>query len=72
MAVKTIRKNKSNYKLSFEYLTDKKGNKTKIVIPLERFNKFLEKIEDELDIRIADDIIKKKPHFVKFHPEEFK
>jgi len=72
MAVKTTRKNKHLYKLAVEYLTDKKGNKTKIVIPLKDFNKFLEKIEDELDIRIADDIMKNNPRFVEYNPNEYK
>jgi len=72
MTVKTIRKNKSEYKLAFEYLTDKRGKKTKIVIPLRDFNKLLEKIEDELDIRIADKITNGNPRFVKYNPNEFK
>lgn len=72
MAVKTIGKNKQTYKLAIEYLTDRKGNKTKIVIPLREFNRFLKKIEDELDIKIADDIMKNNPHFVSYNPNEYK
>jgi len=72
MSVKTISKKKHIYKLAVEYLTDKKGKKTKIVIPLKNFNKFLEKIEDELDIKIADDIMKNNPRFSDFDPNEYK
>lgn len=72
MTVKTIRKKKHLYKLAIEYLTDKKGNKTKIVIPLKDFKKFLIKIEDELDIKIAEDIMNNSPHFVDYNPNEYK
>jgi hypothetical protein len=72
MAVKTGSKRKHNYKLSVEYLTDKKGRKTKIVIPLKDFNKFLERIEDELDIKIADNIMKNSPRFINYDPNAYK
>lgn len=72
MAVKTIRKKNHKYKLAVEYLTDKQGKKTKIVIPLKNFNKFLEKIEDELDIKIADNILKNNPRFVSYNQNDFK
>jgi len=72
MAVKTLSKKKHIYKLAVEYMTDKKGNKTKIVIPLKSFNKFLEKIEDELDIKIADEIVSNNPRFSDYNPNEYK
>ena len=72
MAVKTGNKRRHIYKLSVEYLTDKRGRKTKIVIPLKDFNKFLERVEDELDIKIADNIMKNSPRLINYDPNEYK
>ena len=35
-----------------QFLTDKKGNKTAVVLPIKEYNKMIEKMEDIEDVRL--------------------
>ena len=38
-----------------QFLTDKKGNRTAVVLPIKQYNKMIEKLEDLEDVRIYDE-----------------
>ena len=35
-----------------QFLTDKKGNRTAVVLPIKEYNKMIEKLEDIEDVRL--------------------
>ena len=38
-----------------QFLTDKKGNRTAVVLPIKQYNKMIEKLEDLEDVRLYDE-----------------
>ena len=38
-----------------QFLTDEKGNRTAVVLPIKKYNKLLEKLEDLEDIKLFDE-----------------
>ncbi len=38
-----------------QFLTDKKGNRTAVVLPIKEYNKMIEKLEDIEDVRLYDE-----------------
>ena len=38
-----------------QFLTDKKGKKTAVLLPIEKYNKMIEKLEDLEDVRLYDE-----------------
>lgn len=38
-----------------QFLTDKKGNKTAVVLPIKKYNKLIEKLEDLEDVKLYDE-----------------
>ncbi len=38
-----------------QFLTDEKGNRTAVVLPIKKYNKLIEKLEDLEDIRLYDE-----------------
>ncbi len=38
-----------------QFLTDKKGNKTGVLLSIKQYNKLIEKLEDLEDVRIYDE-----------------
>ena len=43
-----------------QFLTDEKGNKTAVVLPIKKYNKMLEQLEDLHDIKLYDEAKKSK------------
>ena len=38
-----------------QFLTDEKGNKTAVLLPIKKYNKLMEKLEDLEDVRLYDE-----------------
>ncbi|MCZ8196213.1 MAG: hypothetical protein O9267_01245 [Flavobacterium sp.] len=38
-----------------QFLTDEKGNKTAVVLPIKKYNKMIEQLEDLHDIKLYDE-----------------
>lgn len=38
-----------------QFLTDEKGNRTAVLLPIKKYNKLLEKLEDLEDVRLYDE-----------------
>lgn len=38
-----------------QFLTDKKGKKTAVLLPIKKYNKMIEKLEDLEDVRLYDE-----------------
>lgn len=38
-----------------QFLTDEKGNRTAVLLPIEKYNKLIEKLEDLEDVRLYDE-----------------
>ncbi len=38
-----------------QFLTDKKGNRTAVLLPIKKYNKLIEKLEDLEDVRLYDE-----------------
>ncbi|MEO8253795.1 MAG: hypothetical protein ABI554_05350 [Flavobacterium sp.] len=38
-----------------QFLTDEKGNRTAVVLPIKKYNKLIEKLEDLEDVRLYDE-----------------
>ena len=38
-----------------QFLTDKKGNRIAVVLPIKQYNKMIEKLEDLEDVRLYDE-----------------
>lgn len=43
-----------------QYLTDKKGKKTAVVLPIDKYNKLIEQLEDLHDVKLFDVAMKNK------------
>ena len=37
-----------------QFLTDEKGNRTAVLLPIKKYNKLMEKLEDLEDVRLYD------------------
>jgi hypothetical protein len=59
----------NNDKISF--LRDKNGKRKAVVIPIELYKEYLKKFEDDLDIKVADSIMKNNPKFSKYLPDNY-
>lgn len=42
-----------------QFLTDEKGNRTAVLLPIKKYNKLIEKLEDLEDIRLYDEAKRK-------------
>lgn len=49
-----------------QYLTDDKGKKVAVLLPMDQFKKMLEEIEELEDIKAFDKAMKSKPVFIPF------
>lgn len=49
-----------------QYITDDKGKKVAVLLPLKQYNKMLEELEELEDIKAYDKVMKSKPEFVPF------
>lgn len=38
-----------------QFLTDKKGKKTAVLLPIEKYNKMIEQLEDAHDVKLYDE-----------------
>lgn len=38
-----------------QFLTDEKGNRTAVLLPIKKYNKLMEKLEDLEDVRLYDE-----------------
>jgi hypothetical protein len=38
-----------------QFLTDEKGNRTAVLLPIKKYNKMIEKLEDLEDVRLYDE-----------------
>ncbi|TDE06498.1 hypothetical protein [Flavobacterium hiemivividum] len=38
-----------------QFLTDKNGNRTAVVLPIEKYNRMIEELEDLEDVRLYDE-----------------
>ena len=38
-----------------QFLTDEKGNRTAVLLPIKKYNKLLDKLEDLEDVRLYDE-----------------
>jgi hypothetical protein len=38
-----------------QFLTDEKGNRTAVLLPIKKYNKLIEKLEDLEDVRLYDE-----------------
>ena len=74
MSTRTNKKSKSSrtIKNRISYITDRNGVRKAVVVPIERYLKMLEELEDIQDIRIADEILKSSPKFVKYDSKDYK
>jgi hypothetical protein len=74
MGTKTNKKSKSGrtIKNKLSYITDTNGNRKAVVVPIEQYLKMLEELEDNRDIKTADDILKHSPKFVKYNSQDYK
>lgn len=54
-----------------QFLTDEKGNRTAVVLPIKKYNKLLEKLEDLEDIKLFDEAKKEDDGF-RISLEEYK
>jgi hypothetical protein len=59
----------NNNKISF--LRDKHGRRKAVVIPIELYKEYLKKFEDDIDIKVADSIMKNNPKFNKYSPDNY-
>lgn len=41
--------------MDIQFLTDKKGNKTAVLLPIKKYDKLLEQLEDLEDVRLYDE-----------------
>jgi len=41
--------------MDIQFLTDKKGNKTAVLLPIKKYDKLIEKLEDLEDVRLYDE-----------------
>lgn len=46
-----------------QFLTDEKGKKTAVLLPIEKYNKMIEKLEDLHDIKLYDEARKEDDGF---------
>jgi hypothetical protein len=65
MAATTTSKSKKK-KLTPQFLTDEKGKRTSVVLPLKQFEELLEELEELEDIRIYDAAKLRKEEFIPF------
>ena len=54
-----------------QFLTDEKGNRTAVVLPIKKYNKLLEKLEDLEDVKLFDEAKKEDDGF-RISLEEYK
>ncbi|MFN7099959.1 MAG: hypothetical protein ACK4M4_06265 [Flavobacterium sp.] len=55
-----------------QFLTDEKGNRTAVVLPIKKYNKLIEKLEDLEDIRLYDEAKKEDDGYRVSIDEAFK
>jgi hypothetical protein len=53
------------------YLKDNNGRKKAVIVPIKLYKEYLEKYEDDLDIKVADSIMKNNPKFNKYSPDNY-
>jgi len=53
-----------------QFLTDKKGNKTGVLLSMKQYNKLIEKLEDLEDVRLYDEAKGRPLYIVSEAPEE--
>ena len=41
-----------------QFLTDKKGKQTAVVLPIDKYNKLIEQLEDLQDVKLFDEAMK--------------
>lgn len=41
--------------MDIQFLTDKKGNKTAVLLPIKKYDKLIEQLEDLEDVRLYDE-----------------
>jgi hypothetical protein len=58
---------KSAKKRAPQFITDKKGNKISVVIPLSKYKKILEELEELEDIRLYDAVKARKEKTIPFN-----
>lgn len=49
-----------------QYLTDDKGKKVAVLLPLKKYNKMMEELEELEDIKAYDKVMKSNPEFIPF------
>lgn len=50
--------------LNHQYITDKKGKKISVIIPIEEYESLIEELEDMEDVRLYDEAKKRKSEFI--------
>ena len=51
-------------KLNHQYITDKKGKKISVIIPIKEYESLIEELEDMEDVRLYDEAKKRKSEFI--------
>ena len=41
--------------MEIQFLTDEKGNRTAVLLPIKKYNKLIEQLEDLEDVKLYDD-----------------
>lgn len=54
-----------------QFLTDEKGNRTAVLLPIKKYNKLLEKLEDLEDVKLYDEA-KKNDYGYRISLEDYK
>jgi len=57
--------------MDIQFLTDKKGNKTAVLLPIKKYDKLIEQLEDLEDVRLYDEA-KKKDDGYRISLEDYK
>ncbi len=73
MSTKINKKSRSSrtVKDRISYITDRNGTKKAVIVPVERYLKMIEELEDSRDIKIAEEILRSSPKFVKYDSKDF-
>ena len=58
---------KSIKKTTPQFITDKKGNKISVVIPITQYKRILQELEELEDIRLYDEVKAKKEKTIPFN-----
>lgn len=73
MNTKTVKKRQSRtiVKNKINFITNSNGDKKAAIVPINEYNKMIEELEDIRDIKVANQIMKNNPKFIKFDSKDY-